>query len=138
MENSVIEIVPIIIIFNLTETQELEYRLALTGQKAQKIGESLQKVGTNTPRLTIDSNWVELIVQSDPFVIKTGLGYTAAITVKRNKNKDLEHLIVGAKSLSTELEIARQKYGSLIDLKMSIKKESDDQKSAYTVHISKA
>jgi len=68
-------------------------------------------------------------------VIKTGMGYTAAINVLETKTNTIHHIIVGAKSLSNELELIRSKIGSLSNIQMKIRKQSSDPKSPYEIKI---
>jgi hypothetical protein len=70
-------------------------------------------------------------------VISTGLGYTAAIHVMERGVNDLKHLIVGAKSLTKELDFYREKFGSLKNVQLKIRKQSSDQRSPYEIILLK-
>jgi hypothetical protein len=126
---------PMIVLFNKTEEEELIIRRQISGASTFSIHDIKNKVGTDAPRLAIDENWAEVTIISDPFVIKTGMGYTAAINVLAMKSNAIHHIIVGAKSLSNELEIVRTKNGSLVGVALKIRKQSTEQKSLYELKI---
>lgn len=123
---------PALIIPGLNEKQELAFRRTIldNGTNIVRYAEK-QKVGTSTPRLQIGDEWVNLSIKSDPFVIKTFRGYAPAILVRRDQNSITEHIFIGAKSLSDKLDYLHTKYGSLINLYVSIKRASNDQMAPY-------
>lgn len=127
--------VSMIVLFNKTEVEELEIRKQISGGGTFSIHDIKNKVGTDAPRMTIFEDWKEVKIVSDPFVIKTGLGYTAAINVIELNTNAIHHIIVGPKSLSNELELIRLKFGTLADIKIKIRKQSSDAKSLYEVKI---
>jgi len=127
--------VPLIVLFNKTEEQELIIRRQISEASTFSIHDIKNKVGTDAPRLTIDENWSEVRIISDPFVIKTGMGYTAAINVLEIKSNAIHHIIVGAKSIGNELEAVRIKNGSLVGVALKIRKQSTEQKSLYELKI---
>ncbi len=127
--------IPIVVIFNRSEEQELLIRNKINGGTTFSINDIKNKVGTDAPRLTINEFWREIEIVSDPFVIKTSIGYTAAINVIELKTNSIYHIIIGAKSVSNELEIIRNKFGSLANIKMKIRKQSSDPKSIYEIKI---
>lgn len=129
--------IPMIIIFGATELQENNIRRGINQSQSFSIHDIKNKVGTDTPRLVVDDNWIEITIKSDPFVVATSLGYTAAIHVIEKGGEELKHLIVGAKSLTKELDFYREKFGSLNNLKLKIRKQSSDQRSPYEIHLLK-
>lgn len=130
--------IPMITIFGATELEENSIRRGINQSQSFSIHDISNKVGTDTPRLVVDDNWIEITIRSDPFVIVTGLGYTAAIHVIENGGKDLKHLIVGAKSLTKELDFYREKFGTLNNVKLKIRKQSSDQRSPYEILLLKS
>ena len=127
--------VPLIVLFNKTEEEELIIRRQISQASTFSIHDIKNKVGTDAPRLNIDENWKEVGIISDPFVIKTGMGYTAAINVLEIRSNVVHHIIVGAKSISSELEVIRVKNGSLVGVVLRIRKQSSEQKSPYELKI---
>ncbi|TRZ65693.1 MAG: hypothetical protein D4R98_07430 [Comamonadaceae bacterium] len=133
-EASTIEI-PIVIIFDKNENEELSIRSQIIEKNTSSVNDVRFKVGTNAPRLPIDENWKDVKIKTDPFVIKTGMGYTAAINVIEKKSKIIHHILIGAKSIGNELEFIRLKHGTLVDIELKIRKQSADQKSQYEVEV---
>jgi hypothetical protein len=127
--------IPLIILFDKTEDEELSIRKKISESGTFSIHDIKNKVGTDAPRMTISEVWREIKIISDPFVIKTGMGYTAAINVLETKTNTIHHIIVGAKSLSNELELIRSRIGSLSNIQMKIRKQSSDPKSPYEIKI---
>jgi hypothetical protein len=127
--------IPLIILFDKTEDEELLVRKKISESGTFSIHDIKNKVGTDAPRMTISDTWREIKIVSDPFVIKTGMGYTAAINVVESKTNTIYHITVGAKSLSNELESIRNKFGSLSNIQMKIRKQSSDPKSPYEIKI---
>jgi len=135
LRNGKSENIPLIVIFNKSENEELEIRQAISGVATFSMHDIKNKVGTDAPRLTIDEFWKDINIVSDPFVIKTGMGYTAAINVIEMKSNTIHHIIVGAKSLGSELESIRSKFGSLAGVSIRIRKQSVDQRSPYELTL---
>ncbi len=135
LKNNIDKSIPIIVIFNKSEDEELAIRYSISGGAQFSIHDLKNKVGTDAPRLLIDQNWKDVEIRSDPFVIKTSIGYTAAINVLEKKSNSIQHIIVGAKSISSELDFIRVKYGSLVGIALRIRKQSVDQKSPYEIEI---
>lgn len=88
--------------------------------------------GTSTSRLEITESWVDLKIVSDIFVIQTWRGYAPAILVE-NKSKEILHVIVGAKSFSSGLELIRKSCGQIINENISVRKQGEDRTSLYEV-----
>jgi hypothetical protein len=122
---------PLLVVFNRNELAEMEIRRAISSAQSFSLNDLASKVGTTAPRLSIGDSWVAVTVKSDPFVIKTSLGYTAALLVLEKKSNQTYHIIVGAKSISTELEDLRLSLGSLVGLDLKIRKQANDQRSPY-------
>lgn len=127
--------VPMIVLFNKSEEEELDIRKIITGTGTFSLRDIKNKVGTDAPRLAISEKWCEIQIISDPFVIKTSMGYTAAVNVIDLRAQNVHHLIVGAKSVSNELEALRNKFGTLENLQIKIRKQSADPKSPYEIKI---
>lgn len=127
--------ISMIVLFNKTETEELIIRRQIGDDNTFSIHDIKNKVGTNAPRMTIGESWQQVKILSDPFVIKTGLGYTAAINVVDLKTNTIHHIIIGAKSISNDLEKIRNEFGTLSNIQLKIRKQSADPKSLYEIRI---
>ena len=112
------------------------YCLVVFNGKYQK--NSVEKVfevssfGTSTERLEISDTWEDMKILSDVFVIQTWRGYAPAILVE-NKSKALMHVIVGAKSFSSGLELVRKSCGQIVNEKISVRKLGEERTSLYEV-----
>ena len=129
--------IPMTIIFGATESDEINIRRGINLSHSFNISDIANKVGTDSSRLIIDDNWKEVTIKSDPFVIVTGLGYTAAIHVIEKNTTELKHLIVGAKSLTKEIDFYREKFGTLNGIQLKIRKQSSDQRAPYEIFLIK-
>ena len=88
--------------------------------------------GTSTLRLEIAESWEDLKIVSEVFVIQTWRGYAPAILVE-NKLKEIMHVIVGAKSFSSGLELIRKTGGQIINQNISVRKLGEARTSLYEV-----
>jgi plasmid maintenance system antidote protein VapI len=132
-KNKISQPVSMIIIFDKNESEELIIRRQIGEGSTFSIHDIKNKVGTDAPRMIIGETWRDVKIVSDPFVIKTSMGYTAAINVIDIKTNSMHHIITGAKSISSELEIIRSKLGTLSNVYMKIRKQSSDSKSSYEI-----
>lgn len=129
--------IPITIIAGLTEDAELSLRKRIIDVKAFRTHvTTLERIGTDTPRLIVDEQWITLEIQSEPFVVPTKLGYSAALLVRRLKATHLEHMFIGAKSLASEMELLRTRRGALTGAQVSIRKQSKQRTAPYVVRSS--
>lgn len=134
-KNNISQCIPMIAIFNKNESDEILIRRQMGQGSTFSIHDIKNKVGTDAPRMTIGEVWRDVKIVSDPFVIKTSMGYTAAINVIDLKTNSIHHIIAGAKSISNELEIIRNKFGTLSNVEIKIRKQSSDPKSSYEIRI---
>ena len=94
--------------------------------------EAMDGVDPNSlPRLKVKANWIEIQILTDPFVMKTFLGYTAAVLVETPIEDGKHNLLVSAKSLSDLLEPIRQRRGTLIGLNVRVRKAGQERISPY-------
>ena len=125
--------IPVMIVWGLQSDGELALRRqALTAGESIRV-EIRDRIGTAAPRLTIDDAVVCFEIQSDPFVVPTSRGYSPAVLVRRRNMSFSEHVLIGARSLATELESLRCRYGTLIGLHVSIRKEGPEKTSPYVL-----
>ena len=87
------------------------------------------------PRFRALTTWTTLEVVSEPYIVMTFRGYTAALeTLDVETNESYELLIGGIKSLAEGIEPIREANGGLFSgLRIKIKKESADRSSLYVV-----
>ena len=92
----------------------------------------LSTFGTSTARLEITESWEDVKIVSEVFVIQTWRGYAPAILVE-TKSKEIMHVIVGAKSFSSGLELIRKSGGQIINENISVRKLGEARTSLYEV-----
>ena len=92
----------------------------------------LSTFGTSTARLEITESWADIKIVSEVFVIQTWRGYAPAILVE-TKSKEIMHVIVGAKSFSSGLELIRKSGGQIINENISVRKLGEARTSLYEV-----
>lgn len=92
----------------------------------------LPTFGTSTSRLDISQSWVDIKIVSDVFVIQTWRGYAPVILVE-NRSKEIVHVIVGAKSFSSGLELIRKSSGQIINENIAVRKAGDARTALYEV-----
>lgn len=128
--------IPVAIICGLTPRIELSLRHQVQNGRATTTRmETRERVDTNTPRLSVEEDWIEVEVRSDPFVVPTSLGYSPAILVRRPAAHHSEHLFIGAKSLAIELEPLRHKHGTLMGAQIGIRKKGPERTAPYQLHV---
>lgn len=88
--------------------------------------------GTSTPRLEVAESWEDVKIVSEVFVIQTWRGYAPVILVENDSNQ-IMHMIVGAKSFSSGLELIRKSSGQIINEYISVRKLGKDRTSLYEV-----
>ena len=132
-----ISAVPVIVLMGLDSKAEMQLRKRVQQTQTSNMHvETLERVGTSSPRLKIDQTWIELELQSDPFVVTTTRGYAPAVLVRRERSSHLEHVLIGAKSLALELNDLRQRRGTLTGSRISIRKQSAERTAPYILHVS--
>ena len=130
--------IPVTIVYGLSPRIELELRRLVQDASVTSARiETRERVGTSTPRLTVGEQWVEVHVSSDPFVVPTLLGYSPAILVRKPAGHITEHILIGAKSLATELETLRRTHGTLTGAHVRIRKKGSERLAPYEVEIIK-
>jgi hypothetical protein len=83
--------------------------------------------------LHVGTDWVEVEILTDPFVILTRRGYAAAVEVEHLSKGGLYTVFVGAVSLAEKLEPIRVARGSLEGTQIRLKKESTDKFAQFVV-----
>ena len=90
-----------------------------------------------TPRFLTSTNWTDLEVICEPYIVITFRGYTAAVEVLETEtNKRNELFIGGIKSLAEGIEPIRQNNGGLFTgRRFKIKKADAARNSPYVIEI---
>jgi len=88
---------------------------------------------SDLPRVRVNTQWLEIQILTDPFVVKTTLGYSPAVLVETPSEGDKQIFYVSAKSLSNLLEPIREKRGSLVGLNIRVRKAGQESISPYEV-----
>ena len=127
--------IPVVIVFGLKCDDELALRHQIHSANPTTQIETHDRFGTMAPRLSIDTVYIDFEIQSDPFVVPTSRGYAPAILVRRPNTPNAEHVLIGARSLATELEAIRSNYGSLVGLHVSARKMGPEKISPYVLRV---
>ena len=129
--------IPVVIVMGLDAERELSLRRQIHDSPFKSDTKIVERIGTTSPRLVVHDVVITFEIVSDPFVVPTIRGYSPAVLVQRSKTPHLEHLLISAKSLATEFERLRTKYGSLIGLHVRTRKINRAQTSPYEVQLVK-
>ena len=127
--------IPVVIVFGLKCDGELALRHHTHPDTPTTQIETRDRFGTTAPRLSIDTVYVDFEIQSNPFVVPTSRGYAPAILVRRPNTPHAEHVLIGARSLATELEVIRSNYGSLVGMHVSARKMGPEKVSPYVLRV---
>lgn len=128
--------VPVTVVFGLTSDEELSLRQRILAFGTATVSiETRDRFETTTPRLTVGETWVDVQIQSDPFVVLTRRGYTPALLIRRRHATISEHLLIGAKSIADELEAIRNKRGTLRGCHVTIRKQTPDRTAPYELRL---
>ena len=90
-------------------------------------------IGTELEHLRVGEGWIQIEIQSEPFVIYRNRKYNPVIHIKEVRSGLNYVLFLSAISLSEALEECRSKAGSLAGKVLSIRKGSGDRFSPYEV-----
>jgi hypothetical protein len=124
--------IPVVIVFGLNPAEENQLRARISSDQLQGFRvEVRERIDTAAPRLTIQQSWIEVEIQSDPFVIPTARGYAPAIIIRRDNAAHAEHLLVGAASLARELEVIRIRNGTLRGQRVAVRKLGPERTDPY-------
>ncbi len=124
--------IPALVYLNLSPDDELTLRMQLSPTPPAGTSDRPRSpIDTATTRLEIRDRWIELRIDSDPFVVPTSLGYAPAILVRRSHAMQREHLLIGARSIARPLEDLRTKYGSLSGRRLRIRKTAPAKTAPY-------
>lgn len=83
--------------------------------------------------LRIGTDWSEIEILTDPFVVYRRDRYLPAILVEQLDSDDRYLVFVAATSLGKCLESIREERGALVGLRIRMRKKGDDQFAKYEV-----
>lgn len=88
----------------------------------------------DAPRLIVGTGLIQVVIVTEPFVLRTFKGYAPAVNVRHERQRTLHTLYIGAKSIADQLEPMREgNKGRFVGLEFAIRKESDDQYAKYVI-----
>ncbi|KJF17595.1 hypothetical protein [Acidithrix ferrooxidans] len=85
-------------------------------------------------RLTVSETPVEFIIQSEPYIRSTALGYTATIDVLTSDGEEM-FIYASAKSIAEPLEDLRSEMGNIVGARYQIYKESPDVRARFVLEF---
>ncbi|MFQ5905711.1 MAG: hypothetical protein ACE5JA_03985, partial [bacterium] len=84
--------------------------------------------------LRVDTDGVTIKILTEPFVINTTRGYAPAVNVTVEDSGEERTMFIGAKSLSDPLQrMVESNGGRFSDLRLKLKKQSEDRYAGYLV-----
>jgi len=83
--------------------------------------------------LRLGTDWTEIQILSDPFVVCRRDRYIPAVLVEEMNTEEKRLLFVSAGSLGQCLEPIRARRGALVGLNVRLRKKGDDRFSTYEV-----
>lgn len=85
------------------------------------------------PTLKVGTEWVEIEIRTDPFVVLTRFGYAPVLEVELLSEGKIYTWFVKAASIASKLEPIRMAHGSLEGVQVRVKRESAEQTAPYLV-----
>ena len=120
--------VDFILIPNLDLASEKRYYVSLN---AMQVG--MARTHTALSRLKVSTDWITVELLSEPFVVPSYLGYGVMVEVLELDSDRLYGIYVNAKSLASALEELREESGSLIGIRLRLKKDNPDRFAPYVI-----
>ena len=84
------------------------------------------------PRLRVGTEWLDLTLEADPYVVVTVRGYAAALAVRDASGASYE-LLAGAGSICEGIERLREESGAYEGLQFKIRRESAERTARYEI-----
>ena len=89
------------------------------------------------PTLKVKTEWIDVEIVSEPYVVMTFRGYAPVVDVKAPGEADPLNLFISSKSISLGIDaFMKENGGKFAGLKLRIRKESDDRMAPYVVEKS--
>ena len=96
-------------------------------------GERMSEPYEEVPRLRVGTEWLDLTVEADPYIVVTARGYAAALAVRDASGKSHE-LLAGAASIAQGIELLREENGGeYTGIRFKIRRESGDRFARYEI-----
>jgi hypothetical protein len=98
------------------------------------MNESLNGIDVSSiSSLKVSTEWVELQVLTDPFVVYRNEKYLPVVLVEESTSESKHILYVSAKSLAEFLESLRSTRGALVGLNIRIRKKGEEKFALYEI-----
>ena len=85
------------------------------------------------PTLKVGTDWVEVEIRTDPFVVATRFGYAPVVEVEALREGKVYVWFVKAGSIAEKLEPIRIAHGSLEGVQVRIRRETAEQTARYLI-----
>jgi hypothetical protein len=120
----------------LTQERHLHELTRERSLPASAAAETRLPTAHHPDRLLVSTDWSNLEIISEPYVVAGFNGYSVMLDVRDLDSGSICGLYASAKSLSRALEELRLRQRTLIGARIRLRKESDDQYARYElVHL---
>ncbi len=92
----------------------------------------MSELNQEVPRLRVGTEWLDLTLEADPYVVVTVRGYAAALAVRDASGSSYE-LLAGAGSICEGIERLREESGAYEGLQFKIRRESAERTARYEI-----
>ncbi len=93
----------------------------------------MSELNQEVPRLRVGTEWLNLTMEAEPYVVVTVRGYAAALPVRDESGTSYE-LLAGAGSICEGIERLREENdGAYEGLEFKIRRESAERTARYEV-----
>ncbi len=93
----------------------------------------MSELNQDVPRLRVGTEWIDLTLEANPYVVVTVRGYAAALAVRDSSGTSHE-LLAGAGSICEGIELLREENeGEYEGLRFKIRRESAERTARYEI-----
>ena len=93
----------------------------------------MTELNEEVPRLRVSTEWIDLTLEAEPYVVVTARGYVPGLNVRGADGTSYE-LLAGAGSISEGIELLREENGGeYAGIKFKIRRESSDRFAKYEI-----
>ena len=93
----------------------------------------MSELNEEVPRLRVSTEWIDLTLEAEPYVVVTARGYVPGLNVRDADGKSYE-LLAGAGSISEGIELLREENdGEYVGIRFKIRRESSDRFAKYEI-----
>jgi hypothetical protein len=86
-----------------------------------------------SPTLKVGTEWMEIEIRSDPFVVPTRFGYAPVVEVELLREGKVYTWFIKAASIAEKLEPVRMAHGSLEGVQVRVCRETAEQTAKYLI-----